>query len=104
MNNLDICFPCVDHCRQVDTDTLFYGRRMSQLESTVRLLSAILGHWLADQKIPEVDWNKVRSLEFQENLRARDELSKKLPEFTCTQCLDFEEHVSSIILGSWSSN
>ncbi|EMD42321.1 hypothetical protein CERSUDRAFT_90937 [Gelatoporia subvermispora B] len=77
---------------KVDTDTLFYGRRMSQMESTVRLLSAILGHWLADQKIPEVDWNKVRSLEFQENLRARDELSKKLPEFTCTQCLDFEEH------------
>ncbi|OCH88756.1 antiviral helicase [Obba rivulosa] len=77
---------------KVDADVLLYSRKISQLDSTVRLVSAILRHWLADQKIPEVDWNKVRSLEFQENVRAREELSKKLLGFACTQCSDFEEH------------
>ncbi len=45
-------------------------------------------------QIPEVAWARVRSLEFQEALRGRDNLAKRLSKLGCALCEDFSEHVS----------
>lgn len=47
--------------------------------------------------IAEYDWNKIKDIEFQENLRAKTSLIQKMKtEFQCTRCPDLEEHVRKI--------
>lgn len=48
----------------------------------------------AEEKLPEVDWSRIRSIDFQESLRHRNNLSTRIPKLECTLCGDFEEHVS----------
>lgn len=44
--------------------------------------------------IPEIDWSRLRGLEFQEALRERLALAKKLDDSQCVLCPNFNEHVS----------
>lgn len=64
------------------------------MNNTIRALQEVLGEWLQADSVPEVDWSKLRALEFQETLRARDALVPRLGQFACTSCPQFEEHVS----------
>ena len=49
----------------------------------------------SNRKIPEVDWRKMRSLEFQETLRSREVLERTNKERSSLLCPDFAIHVSS---------
>ncbi|KAJ1552689.1 hypothetical protein HK405_010364, partial [Cladochytrium tenue] len=42
--------------------------------------------------IPEVDWSRIREIEFQEWLAERARLLGSLPRFQCAQCPDLAEH------------
>lgn len=65
------------------------------MDEAKRLLQKALHEWIAIGEIPEAEWGgRVRSLEFQETLRTRNELITSLPNFECKLCVDFEEHVS----------
>ena len=64
------------------------------MQEAVRALSAVLESWLQSDSIPEVDWSRMRSLEFQETLRTRNERAKRLVSAQCTSCPDFDDHVS----------
>ncbi|KAI0778677.1 antiviral helicase [Trametes elegans] len=66
--------------------------RISKMNNTIRMLQEVLGEWLQADSVPEVDWSKLRALEFQETLRARDALVPRLNQFACTSCPQFEEH------------
>lgn len=70
--------------------------RISRMREAVRSLAAIVEEWSDTGSIPEVDWSRMRSLEFQEILRARDSLANKLGEYSCVHCPDFVNHVSPL--------
>jgi antiviral helicase SKI2 len=56
---------------------------------------------MSTDPIPEVAWGRMRSLEFQEGLRRRDNLALRLSKLGCTLCGDFSEHVSCSIAPGW---
>lgn len=66
------------------------------MNEAVHSLRGILDQWCSLGNIPEVDWRKMRSLEFQETLRTRDTLVKQLDSAGCTLCGDFDDHVSMV--------
>ena len=64
------------------------------MNDVISTLQGIVREWEAEGSIPEVDWKgRVRSLDFQEMIRARDEILKRIPSYKCTECPDFREHV-----------
>lgn len=72
------------------------------MRETVKLLEEIVRSWVvdsegepSDRKIPEVDWGKMRSLDFQETLQYRAVLVEINHNRTCLLCPDFDIHVSS---------
>lgn len=78
---------------------IVHGHRISHMNKAIRMLREILQEWkTAGDRIPEVDWSsRMRSLEFQETLRARNELVSRLPRYACILCSDFERHVSRLL-------
>lgn len=70
---------------------------MSHMRSTLATLHGIVHDWLSAGSIPEVDWARMRSLDFQEILRSRDALVKRLRTRSCVLCGNFDEHVGDNI-------
>ena len=71
------------------------GSKISYMMKVVGMLYATLAQWLSVGQVPEVDWKKrVMTLEFQEMVRAREQLIQSVASFTCTECPNFAEHVS----------
>lgn len=56
-------------------------------------LEALVLEWCKVETIPEVDWARMRSLDFQEALRSRNALVKGLENRACLLCSDFDDHV-----------
>ncbi|KAH9897909.1 antiviral helicase [Cubamyces lactineus] len=77
---------------KVETDLIVVGHRISSMNAAIRLLRDVLGEWLQAGSIPEVDWGRLKSLEFQELLRARNELVPRLERCACTSCPNFDDH------------
>ena len=71
------------------------------MQTTVELLEEVVRSWIIDsegspdRKIPEVDWGKMRSLDFQETLQYRRVLEKINCGKSCLLCPEFDIHVSS---------
>jgi len=64
----------------------------------IKSLSGILQDWLTSQKdIPEVDWSKIRLLDFQETLQRRNTIVKRNSDRDCLQCPDFIPHVRVLL-------
>jgi antiviral helicase SKI2 len=64
---------------------------------------AILHEELASGELPEMDWSRMRAIEFQDPLRQRTSLADRLARFGCQLCDEFEEHVSVVSAGGGSS-
>lgn len=79
---------------QVDVDYIVFAHRISHMQDAIQSLTAVLEQWLSSKTIPEVDWSHIRSLDFQEILRSRNELAKRLADYACTLCEAFDSHVS----------
>ncbi|KAI0800779.1 antiviral helicase [Fomes fomentarius] len=77
---------------KVDTSMIVDGLRISAMNAAVQSLQGVLNEWLQAGSIPEAAWGKTRRLEFQDLLRRRDELIRRLDKFACTSCPKFEEH------------
>ncbi|CAL1694323.1 unnamed protein product [Somion occarium] len=83
---------------KLDINMIVHGHRISHMNKAIRMLREILQEWkTAGDRIPEVDWSsRMRSLEFQETLRARNELVSRLPRYACILCSDFERHYAML--------
>lgn len=81
---------------KVDVDLIVLGHRISHMQDAVKSLSIVLDQWLQSDTIPEIDWSRVRSLDFQETLGARNELVVKSAECQSVNCEDFEDHYAII--------
>lgn len=71
--------------------------KISYMNATLEQLSAIVAEWCQlpgdPPTIPEVEWSKMRTLEFQEALRTREALARRLEGKQCILCQDFSTHV-----------
>jgi antiviral helicase SKI2 len=59
-------------------------------------IAALLPHvnqWMDVGEITEVDWSRVRVLEFQDLLRSRNSLAKHLGDKECLKCPEIAKHV-----------
>ncbi|KAK7686619.1 hypothetical protein QCA50_010219 [Cerrena zonata] len=79
---------------KADFTLIITQHRISSMNQAIASLKDVLQKWKAEgDVIPEVDWTtKIKALEFQDTLRARDELVANLPKYGCTLCEDFEQH------------
>ena len=66
------------------------------LDST-SALETVVTEWATSGTLQEMDWSRMRTLEFQETLRARNEILKRLRTFECTLCENLDDHVSPSI-------
>jgi len=74
-------------------DAIVERHLINRLDEVVNSLTEIVKEWVSAGTISEVEWIRMRSLDFQEALRARNELAKRLDQHSCTLCGDFEHHV-----------
>lgn len=68
------------------------------MKQAVSHLDDVVREWISVDQIPEVEWSRMRALEFQEALRSRNELAKQLDGKRCLECTQFKDHVSLINL------
>ena len=72
------------------------------MREAIKSLNAMLQEWHATGVVPEVDWSRMRSLDFQEILKSRNESVRRLQNHGCTLCSDFDHHVRLICLPSFT--
>lgn len=63
------------------------------MNSAVASLSSLVAGWISDGAVPEVDWSRIRLLDFQELLRERDYRASQLTVSACLLCEHFADHV-----------
>ncbi|EGO31119.1 ATP-dependent RNA helicase [Serpula lacrymans var. lacrymans S7.9] len=77
---------------KVDTTNIIDVHKKSDLLEATHSLKMLVQEWMSSGAIPEVDWGRIRTLEFQETLQARNGLVKRQNSASCTLCIDFSEH------------
>ncbi|KAK7465266.1 Antiviral helicase ski2 [Stygiomarasmius scandens] len=83
-----------DRVIKVDERDICDRRLISKMNEVISLLETVSEEWSNSGTIPEIDWGRMRMLEFQEALAARNELIKRLPGYACLLCENFEDHYS----------
>lgn len=78
---------------QVDSDAIVERHLKSVMTDTIFSLESLVKEWVAYDALPEHDWGRMRSLDFQELVLRRNQLAKQLDNSACTLCSDFEHHV-----------
>lgn len=82
---------------KVDLVAILTRRWISAMREVTRALVALVDEWCNVGEVPEINWGKQRSLEMQEVLQARDELTKQLADKAfCTSRPEFDEHYSVV--------
>ncbi|KAF6754311.1 translation repressor [Ephemerocybe angulata] len=61
-----------DRSVKVDVAGIVDTHLISRMRDGIAALQSLIDEWLPDKAIPEVDWERLRAFEFQENLRLRD--------------------------------
>ena len=78
----------------MDTDAIVERHLISVMTDTILSLESLVKEWVAQGSLPEHDWDRMRSLDFQELVHRRNQLTKQLGGSACSLCTDFEHHVS----------
>jgi antiviral helicase SKI2 len=65
------------------------------MREALALLQGLVDEWSTSTAIPEVDWARMRALDFQDTLRSRNSLVKRLEGRACLLCSEFNDHVSA---------
>ncbi|KAL4067368.1 NUC185 domain-containing protein, partial [Scleroderma yunnanense] len=58
-------------------------------------LQSLIQEWISARAIPELSWGRMRQLEFQETLRKRDDIFRRIQNSSCTLCENFEDHYAT---------
>jgi antiviral helicase SKI2 len=75
------------------------------MNDAIAQLGDLANEWAKNNHVPEVDWARVRSLEFQELLNKRNTLFRRLESSACVLCEEFDQHVcTSTILNASESH
>ncbi|KAF9075050.1 antiviral helicase [Rhodocollybia butyracea] len=85
-----------DRTIKVDARAIADRHLISRMREAISALQDVCGEWQATGTIPEIDWNRMRMMEFQELLQSRNSLLKRLEPKGCLLCNDFSDHYSVI--------
>jgi antiviral helicase SKI2 len=83
-----------DRTAKVDVTGIVDTHLIAKMKEGMAALDALLREWAPTGSIPEVDWSKLRSFEFQETLNLRNSSAKRLDTYGCRLCGQFQQHVS----------
>jgi antiviral helicase SKI2 len=65
-------------------------------EKTMHDLAVLHEDLASLPELPEVEWTRMRALDFQDLLKQRMILSDRIAKLGCQVCEDFDDHVSSL--------
>ncbi|KAI0050634.1 antiviral helicase [Auriscalpium vulgare] len=77
---------------KIDVEAVVDRHLKSRMTDAMIILKGIVDEWISADDIPENDWARLRSFDFQELLHKRDQLLKRLDNAACKLCGDFEDH------------
>lgn len=77
--------------------------RISHMQATALALQELVRDWTDRGSVSEVDWTRIRALEFQDAIRARQAYVKRSTAKACVLCDDFKHHVSRTLDGVTAS-
>ncbi|PPQ90945.1 hypothetical protein CVT25_008256 [Psilocybe cyanescens] len=81
---------------QVQVNDIVDRHLISRMKDAIASLQSVVDEWSSAGSIPEVDWSRIRALEFQEVLRSRNLLVKQVQNNRCVLCPEFDHHVALI--------
>ena len=84
---------------QIEVDDILSRHLISRMNEGIEALRPHVNEWMNVGVIAEVDWNRVRSLDFQDLLRSRNSLAKHLRGKECLKCPEIDKHVR--VSSSW---
>lgn len=79
-------------------DAIVERHKIAPMREAIAALDVLVKEWVSAGHIPEVEWTRIRSLDFQEALRARNQYNEKLPSKACRLCEHFDQHVCLVML------
>lgn len=79
---------------KVDADGIIDRGKVASVREATGQLQEVLDEWSTSGTIPEVDWSKLRALEIQDVVQARNTAAQSLSLKSCRLCSEFGEHVS----------
>ncbi|KAJ3855058.1 antiviral helicase [Lentinula lateritia] len=85
-----------DRTIKVDVGAIADRHLISRMREVISVLKCIVEEWCNIGTIPEIDWNRMRMMEFQEVLQFRNSLLTQQENKGCLLCNDFEDHYSII--------
>ncbi|PFH52329.1 hypothetical protein AMATHDRAFT_57402 [Amanita thiersii Skay4041] len=80
---------------KVDVENILL-RRISKLNEGIAELKVLIEEWKEHGTIPEVEWGRMRSLEFQDIIRSREDLTRSMSNRSCFSCPEFRDHYKMI--------
>ncbi len=84
----------VDRTVKVESVAILNLNKADAINDTLESLSALHQDLTSVPVLPEVEWSRMRMVDFQEVLRQRNKLVKRIDGMACRLCADFDEHVS----------
>ncbi|KAG6851342.1 hypothetical protein H0H93_005740 [Arthromyces matolae] len=81
---------------KVFVDSIVERHLISRMNEAIGALQALVDEWQPIGEIPENDWGRMRSLDFQELLQTRNSIIKKIRKRSCILCSDFTTHYQTI--------
>ncbi|KAH8835681.1 antiviral helicase [Flagelloscypha sp. PMI_526] len=81
---------------KVEVDAIVDRHLISRMREGIQGLENLIGEWCEAGSVSEVDWSRMRALEFQEALRARNEIMTALENPETLLCADFDSHYSLV--------
>lgn len=73
------------------------GHLKSRMNDTIAQLGDLANEWANNDHVPEVDWSRIRSFDFQDRLNRRNTRLNRLEGSACVLCKEFEPHVCPAI-------
>ncbi|KAG1774053.1 ATP-dependent RNA helicase [Suillus placidus] len=77
---------------KVDATGIVDHHRKSLMLEIINSLQILVHNWRTAGTIPETSWDRIRTLDFQEALRSRNDLAKRRQCLSCTLCGGFHDH------------
>lgn len=84
----------VNRLLKVDVHSIVDKKSKEVREKTLASLVEVREELTGNAELPEVEWTRMRKLEFQDLLKQRMVLSDRLARLVCRSCPDFDNHVS----------
>ncbi|KAK2461501.1 hypothetical protein APHAL10511_005964 [Amanita phalloides] len=80
-----------DRMIKIDADRII-GRRISEMTECIAILNGLVEEWKSRSSLLEIDWSRMRALDFQDVLQSRNDLAQRIMNRVCLQCPKFEAH------------